>query len=339
MVTIYDVAKNVGCSPATVSKAFNNYSGVNPTTRQKIMDASAKLGYIPNNNARALATKKTWLIGVIFADDIGVGIMHPHYSEILENFKKTVNMYGYDVLFINKEFGNISETYLEHCRFRGVDGLLLALGSNNTDEIKDILSSEIKCVSIEMIYPNKNSIICDNRMGTMQALEYLYFLGHRKIAHISCPLDSIAGIERARAYKDFLREKGIEENPKYFVETKEFLSEAGNQAAKELLQNCWGDLPTAVFMGWDDIAFAAMNTFQAQGVRIPEDISVVGFDNVKMAGFVTPKLTTIEQDRKTIGEKAGNILINLIENKVVEESDVSRIPTKLIVRNSCARIL
>jgi LacI family transcriptional regulator len=189
-----------------------------------------------------------------------------------------------------------------------------------------------------MIYPGKHTIIADNRMGTLQALEYLYFLGHRKIAHIACPLYSVAGNERYNAYKEFLKSKGLEENPKYFVEAKDFTHESSATAANLLLQQSWGDLPTAVFAAYDDIACVAMTTFRNQGVRIPEDLSIIGFDNVMMSGFASPPLTTIEQDRAAIGQKAADILISMIENRPIEEPLETRIPTKLIVRNSCARL-
>jgi DNA-binding LacI/PurR family transcriptional regulator len=338
LVTIYDIAKEAGCSAATVSKAFNNYSGVNAATHDKIMAAAKKLGYTPNTNARALATKKTWLLGVIFSDDIGTGITHPHFSEILQNFQMRAGEYGYDVLLVNKRLGNKNATYLEHCLYRGLDGALLAIGGNYTHEIEGVLSSGIKCVSVEAPYPDKYTIISDYRMGTRQALEYLYFLGHRKIAHISCPLSSVAGYERYDAYRQFLGDKGLEENPKYFVEAKAFSGEEGSKAAAELLQKSWDDLPTAVFAGYDDIACAAMNTFQMQGFRIPEDISVVGFDNSNVASFVYPSLTTIDQDRVLIGRKAADTLIKLIEGTPIDDPLESRTPTKLIVRNSCARI-
>jgi LacI family transcriptional regulator len=338
LVTIYDVAKEAGCSPTTVSKAFNNYSGVNNLTYKKIMDASEKLGYTPNTNARALATKKTWLLGVLFSEDVNTGIAHPHFSEILQSFQVRAGEHGYDVVFVNKRLGNREASYLEHCIYRGVDGVLLAANKIFTDEIQSVLSSDMKCVSVETNYPDTHTVISDYRMGSLQALEYLYFLGHRKIAHIACPLTSVAGQERYSAYQEFLKTKGLEENPKYFVEIKEFKAEEGVGAATQLLQQAWDDLPTAIYCGYDDIACVAMNTFKAQGFRIPEDLSVIGFDNVAISGFTTPSLTTIEQDRAAIGQNAADTLIKMIEGKAIEQPIDMRIPTKLIIRNSCARI-
>lgn len=338
MVTIYDVAKEAGCSPTTVSKAFNNYSGVNSATYQKIMDTAERLGYTPNNNARALATKKTWLLGVLFSEDVNTGIAHPHFGQILQSFQVRAGEHGYDVVFVNKRLGNRESSYLEHCLYRGVDGVLLAANDLFTSELECVLTSDIKCVSVETNYPNSYSVISDNRMGSMQALEYLYFLGHRKIAHIACPRTSVAGRERYDAYREFLNAKGLEFNPKHFVEISEFKAEEGITAVDQLLQQAWDDMPTAIYFGYDDIACTAMSTLQSHGFRIPEDLSVVGFDNVKVSGYTTPALTTIDQDRVTIGQRAADLLIGLVENKSVDEPMEVRIPTKLIVRNSCARI-
>ncbi|KUO72095.1 MAG: hypothetical protein APF77_00720 [Clostridia bacterium BRH_c25] len=338
MVTIYDIAKTVGCAPSTVSKAFNNYNGVSKKTYQKIMETAESLGYTMNNNARALATKKTWLIGVLFCEDAGTGIAHQHYSTILQGFKSRAGEYGYDVVFLNRRFGNKEASYLEHCNYRGVDGVLMAVGAKYEHEIKDVLASDIKRVSIESIYENTPIVVSDNRMGSLQALEYLYFLGHRKIAHIACPLWSLAGYERYEVYKEFLKSKGLEENPKYIAETNSYAFEEGSKAAAELIQRCWGDLPTAVYAGYDDIAWTAMTAFQAHGFRVPEDISIVGFDDVQVSGFTTPQLTTVSQDRIAIGQKAADVLIQSIENKSMDVPTEIRIPTKLIVRNSCIRI-
>lgn len=338
MVTIYDIAKMAGYSPATVSKAFNNYSGVNKKTYKKIMEVAQALEYTPNNNARSLVTKKTWLLGVLFSEDVGTGIAHPHFGEILQNFQMRAGDNGYDVVFINKRLGNKDASYLEHCLYRGVDGVLLAAGARHTEEIQCVLSSNIKCVSVEMVYPSKYTIISDNRMGTMQALEYLYFLGHRKIAHIACSLSSLAGMERYAAYKEFLKLKGLEENPKYFVEAEYFMEDAGAKAATKLLQQSLEDLPTAVYIAYDEAACSAMRMFEKQGFRIPEDLSIIGFDNLIYTGAISPSLTTIEQDRKEIGQKACDTLIKLIENDTMDMPCEVRIPTKLIVRNSCTRI-
>lgn len=342
MITIYDVAKHANCSPATVSKAFNHYSGVSKKTYDKIMQSAEALGYTPNNNARALVTKKTWLIGVLFSEELGVGITHPHYSEILQNFRIGAEENGYDIIFVSQRIGDKSISYLEHCNYRGVDGVLLAVSYREIDSIRCILDSDIKCVSVEDIYPNHYTIIADNRMGTIQALNYLYLLGHRKIAHIAGPLKSVAGLERSNAYFEFMQSKGLSINPKHYIEAAAYSYEAGKEAAEQLLQQAWDDVPTAIYVYYDDGALAAISAAVERGYRVPQDISIIGFDNLKVAGYGLPEhsaltLTTIEQDRAEIGRRAADVLVALIEGRETPAESSLRVPTKLIVRNSCTR--
>lgn len=336
MVTIYDIAARTGLSAATVSKVLNNYAGISKKTRSTVLQAAKDMEYTPNTNARALVTKKSWLISLLFSEDIGSGIAHPHFSEILQSAITRVQGYGYDVVFVNKRLGKEDVSYLDHCRYRGVDGVLIAAGSHFTDEIQCVLDSDYTCVSVEEIYPGKHTVISDNYTGTMQALEYLYFLGHRKIAHIAGPQKSLAGQERYAAYREFLAQKGIAFNPKYVTEAGYFRKDAGVKATTELLQQCWDDMPTAIYAAYDELACAAQMVLLSRGFRIPKDMSIVGFDDLQISEM--PGITTVRQDRKLIGESAADMLVRLIEGEPVEEPIVLRLATKLITRSSCARI-
>ena len=336
MVTIYDIAAKTGLSAATVSKVFNNYVGVSSKTREVVLQAAKDMDYMPNTNARALVTKKSWLISLLFSEDIGSGIAHPHFSGILQSAITQVQGHGYDVVFVNKRLGQDDVSYLDHCRYRGVDGVLIAAGSHFTDEIQCVLDSEYTCVSVEEIYPGRHTVISDNFSGTMQALEYLYFLGHRKIAHIAGPKKRLAGRERYEAYVSFLSQKGIPYNPKYVVEAEYFRKDEGFKATTELLQQCWDDMPTAIFAAYDELACAAKTVLLSRGFRVPKDMSIIGFDDLPIAE--TPGITTIRQDRRLIGQMAGDMLVKLIEGGDVGEPMVHLLPTKLITRESCARI-
>ncbi len=336
MITIYDIAEKTGLSAATVSKVFNNYAGVSQKARDVVLQAAKDMDYMPNTNARALVTKKSWLISLLFSEDIGSGIAHPHFSEILQSAITQVQSHGYDVVFVNKRLGRDDVSYLDHCRYRGVDGVLIAAGSHFTDEIQCVLDSDYTCVSVEEIYPNRHTVISDNWTGTMQALEYLYFLGHRKIAHIAGPKKRLAGRERYEAYVHFLQQKNIPYNPKYVVEAEYFRKDAGIKASTELMEQCWDDMPTAIFAGYDELACAMQTVLLSRGYRIPKDISIIGFDDLPISE--TPGITTIRQDRRLIGQTAGDMLVQLIEGEEVKDPMVLRLPTKLIARESCARV-
>ena len=338
MITIYDIAKKTGLSAATVSKALNNYKGVSDNAKTMVMKAASEMGYTPNTSARTLITKKSWMLGVLYSEDVGSGITHPHFSQILDSVNKTAESFGYDIVFANKQFGDNVMSYYEHCRYRGVDGVIVAAGMSKTPEVECVVSSSLKCVSVEMIYPNVSTVISDNYMGTMQAMEYLYFLGHRKIAHLACPQDSLAGKERYMAYLEFMRMKGLAINEKHIVESVSFTRKAGNEATSKLLQQSWDNLPTAIFAGYDDLACTCQTLLQSQGFRVPEDISIVGFDNLQITEFMSPKITTVAQDRIRIGALAVETLVNFLADEANYEQQVYRIPTKLVIRDYCKRL-
>ena len=338
MITIYDIAKKTGYSIATVSKVINNYTGVSEKARNTIKRAIEEMDYTPNNYARTLATQRSWLIGVLFSEEKGLGIVHPHYSRILQSFQATIGNYGYDTLFLNNMWGGKKTSVLDHCKSRGVDGVVIAGSNNFTPTIQCVLDSDIPKVSVETIYSHVHTIISDNRMGTLQALEHLFFLGHRKIAHIASPLDGSAGWERHEAYKEFMGKKGLPYKKSYFVEASKYTNEAGADAITRLLEQCWDDMPTAIYASYDEYVSAAITVLASRGFRIPEDMSLVGFDDLPLAEYVTPAITTIHQNRYDIGSKAAGILAQIIAEEPIDEPYIVRIPTKLKVRQTTKRL-
>ena len=337
MATIYDVAHESGFSAATVSKVFNHYAGVNSVTKEKVLLAAKKIGYIPNLSAQTLVTNKSWLIGVIFKEDLHQGLVHPHFGGILESFKATMEKSGYDIIFLNKNFSNLELKYLEHCRYRNVDGVLLASSPLPEQEAVAIEKAGFKCVSVENAYRNIPTVISDNFGGTKQILNYLYTLGHRKIAMVIPPLKSLAGRERYDAYKQFLKNHNIAYDENIVVECEEYTDESAKEATEVLLNKCLGDFPTAIFAGYDKIAFIIQRTLLARGYSIPNDISVVGFDDLELARSVTPTLTTVYQDRREIGIEAAKIMLKRLENDEDNSNTIIRIPTGIKIRNSTCR--
>lgn len=335
MITIYDISKKTGYSIATVSKALNNYSGVSAKAKQVINKVVEETGYTPNNNARSLATQRSWLIGILFSEEKGLGIVHPHYNKILQSFQTNIGNYGYDTIFLNNSFGEKKMSLLDKCNSRGVDGVLIAGSAKFNDSIQCVLESDIPKISVEMIYPNVQTVISDNRMGTLQALEHLYLLGHRKIAHIASDLlEGIAAKERYETYLEFMENKGLERKPAYFVEAKKYTKQAGEEAIHQLLSQCWDDMPTAIYASYDEYVAAAVTVLTNQGFRVPEDISLVGFDDLPLCEYVSPAITTIHQNREAIGKEAAKILSKIIAGEHNSESGIIRIPTTLVVRQT-----
>lgn len=335
MATIYDISRETGFSIATVSKVINNYSGVNENTRKVIKAKIEEMGFMPNSTARTLATKKSWMIAIVFEEEQGAGIVHPHYSNILQGFKQTAGKLGYDIIFLNSFLGEKRLSFAEHCRFRNVDGVLLVVSANFTDQIKDILDVEIPKVSVETVYPGVPTIISDNKMAGKQAMEHLYMLGHKKIATIAAPQDTIAGRERLQVYREFLKENNLEYRPQFCVEAEKYNKTAGMKAVNLLLQQCRDEFPTAIYAAYDDYACAAKEILTEKGFKIPEDMSIVGNDDLPIASYASPGITTVRQNRDDIGAQAAKILVDMIEKKdQMVYPEITRIPTKLIVRQT-----
>jgi LacI family transcriptional regulator len=337
MANIYDVARESGFSTATVSKVFNHYAGVNAITKAKVLESAKRCGYIPNVQNSDTVKEKSWLIGVFYKESIGIGFTHPHFGEILQSFKETVESAGYELIFFNNNYSNSRFSYVEHCQFRNVDGVLIVDGSIPPREAADMESNGYKCVSLENYYTDIPTVISNNTVGTIQALNYLYTLGHRKIAMIA-ELDSNSNKERFKAYKTFLKQKHIpyRENLVTFCDGYSF--EAYKEATDKLLDQSLGDFPTGIFTTFDHIAISVQKALLKRGYKIPNDISVIGFDDISMSKSVTPSLTTIRQNRSEIGVRAAEILLQrLINDDEVNHTKVTRIETKLVVRNSTGR--
>lgn len=334
MVTIYDIAEKAGFSPTTVSKVFNGYTDVSQKTRRKILDTAEQLGYLPNAHARSLTTKRSWTIGVLFVEPSGAGILHPYFAGVIEGFKRIATSKGYDLMFISKDIGGKKSGYLEHCKIRGVDGVVVILPDYRDPYYAELLESSIPCVLLDQESVSKSTISSDNIEGSKRAVEYLYALGHRRIAHIGGG-QSFAGEKRMQGYLQAMKELGVPANPEYIIQgSYDYTVESGKHAMEELLR-CT-QVPTAVFAAGDNLAVGAMMAIREHGLSVPGDISIVGFDDIEMAKFLTPALTTVRQNTYLLGSRAADMLIYSIEEGANSQSDM--ISVELVVRDSCRPI-
>ncbi|MGG3454956.1 LacI family DNA-binding transcriptional regulator [Paenibacillus rhizolycopersici] len=331
MITIYDIAQFTGFSPTTVSKVFNGYSDVSEKTRRKILDAADELGYVPNAHARSLTTKRSWMIGVLFIEPSGAGILHPYFGGVIEGFKQVATSKGYDLMFISKDIGGKRSGYLEHCKIRGIDGVVVVLPDASDPYFQELLESKIPCVLLDQKSTVKSTVYSDNAEGVRQAVSYLHSIGHRKIAHIGGG-PTFAGEQRLNGYIQAMEELGLTINPQHVVQgSYDYTIESGSRAMEELLKA--DERPTAVFAAGDNLAVGAMMAMKRHGLRVPEDISLVGFDDIEMAKFLTPALTTVRQNTYVLGSKAADMLIYSIEGG--EDVQKGVIPVELVVRESC----
>lgn len=338
MTTIYDIAKRAGVSVATVSKVFNNYDEVSQKTKTKVLEVADSMGYVPNLSARSLKTNKSYLVGIIFSEEIGIGLEHQFFSSVLEAFRKKIGEFGYDTVFISKTLGGRELGYLDHAKYRNVDGILIITALPNDVNMNKVLTSYIPCVTTDIKYDKTEQVSSDNRRAGVEVVDYLVEMGHSRIAHISGPLDTLASLERRAGYLNGLIKYNIPKRDSYMIESTSYHYKQAYLAAHKLLSRFQhSELPTAIFTDSDVIAVATMKAIVAQGLRVPEDISVIGFDDVEFARYVTPELTTISQNKKLLGETLARLLNDKMNKKPLDK-EIYLVKTDIIERASVRRI-
>jgi len=330
--TIKDVAKLVGVHSSTVSRVINNDSRISEKTKNKVLFTINKLGYTPNAVARGLKTKRTYTLGMLIPD-----ITNPFFAEIARGVEDAANKNNFNVILCNTDDKLKKErTYLQILKGKGVDGLILG-----TAHIKDrsILELEMKKFPYILVSRNiegldKNCIIVDDIEGGMMATEYLIKLGHCRIAHITGPLVTRSAINRLKGYRLALKKYEIEYKDE-LVGEGDFKIKGGYQIMKKFLK--LAKPPTVIFAANDLLALGVMQAIQKKNFHIPEDFSVVGFNDIKLASFVYPALTTIRQPMLEMGELAVEMLLKIIEKGEFNQKKIILKP-KLIVRGSCRKI-
>lgn len=310
MISMKDISLRCNVSVATVSKALNNHSDISEETKKYIRETAKEMGYFPNSSARALKTNRTYNLGVLFVDEAQSGLTHDYFANVLDSFKVTAEKRGYDITFINcnKEYQNMS--YLEHSKYRGVDGVVIACVDFTDSEVLELIRSDIPVVTIDHIFDNRTAIVSDNVKGIKELITYIYEMGHRKIAYIH-GADSSVTQNRLGSFYRTLDELGVEV-PDTYVKTGAYREpETAAQITKELLE--LPDRPTCIVYPDDYACIGGINAIKEKGLIIPDDISVAGYDGINIARVLEPKITTLAQDTKTLGRKAAEKLINLIE--------------------------
>lgn len=311
MVSMKDIAVATGFSIATVSKALNNQDDISVETKEKVRNAAKEMGYQPNSAAKALKTNKTQNIGVLFVDDAQSGLTHDYFSFVLDSFKRAIEAKGYDLTFINADQTRPGRmTYLEHCRYRGFDGVMIACVDFEAPEVVELVESGIPYVSIDYNFSPKNAIISDNKGGIEQLVRYIYECGHRKIAYIH-GYDSAVTRERLTTFKNVCKELGVEVPPEYIREAP-YRDTDGTARETETLLDM--DTPPTCIIYPDDFAsFGGVNAIREKGLDIPNDVSIAGYDGIRIGRHIEPTLTTIRQDTAAIGAEAAHRLFALIQ--------------------------
>ncbi len=300
--TIVDVARLAGVSTATVGRVINGQDDiVREKTRRRVLEAISQLGYERNSVAGSLRTDRTCMIALSIPD-----ITNPFWPEVARGVQDTLEAHDYTVVTVNSDWDAARELrYLKMVRRNRFDGLII----NPTDaNLTDFHSMGIPIVILgsEEGYPNYDSVGSATTQAVQEALEYLYRLGHRRIGLIAGRSRRRRSTNRYHPYVDFLARKQLRLDEALIVHS-EFSLQAGASAMRELLS--LREPPSAVFAANDIIAIGAMQTAQAMGWRIPEQLSIIGMDNVYAAATTSPPLTTIAKPKYEIGVRAADMLL------------------------------
>ncbi len=311
MPSMKEIAAACHVSIATVSKALNDHKDIGADTKAYIRQVAREMGYLPNAQARALKTNRTHNIGVLFVDEARSGLTHDYFASVLDWFKRTVEEKGYDITFINSNpIGRNNLTILEHCKYRGFDGVVVACVDFNDPQVYELIQSDIPVVTIDHLFNNRIAIMSDNVKGMQDLLTYIHDQGHRKIAYIH-GADSSVTQKRLSSFYRTAEKLGIEVPDSYVLEAAYRSTEASGEATEKLLDLL--DPPTCIIYPDDFACFGGMNVIRSRGLRIPDDISVAGYDGILIGRHIEPQLTTIWQNTKEIGGMAASKLVDLIE--------------------------
>jgi len=324
---IHDVAKLANVSIATVSRVLTpgNHK-VNEDTAEKVRQAVKELDYRPNALARALQMKKSMTVGVIIPD-----ISNHYYAEIVHGIQNVAEKKGYNIILQNTDRSNdqiVKSIYL--LREKIVDGMIFSGGTiNGYEQLSALKELHDRVVVIGRHDVNFPAVLVDNISAATQAVEHLIGIGHNRIGFLGWSEDSTTGMDRLSGYKNVLAQNGLKFEPS-LVYQGELTPEGGYTAAKKILSS--SNRPTAILAGNDLMAYGVIYAGIEMGLRIPEDLAVIGFDNIPLSSFFIPPLTTIEIPMFNLGTDAMNTLIGLINNDKVSKIKLHK--TSLIIRKS-----
>lgn len=311
MATIKDIAKVCHVSASTVSKALNGYGDIGAETVKLVQETARKMNYHPDAAARLLKTNRSYSIGIVFADGAESGLTHEYFSHILNSAKNAVEARGYDVTFISNRIGGSS--YLDHCRYRKVDGVLIACIKSYDPQVLELVNSEIPVVTIDFPFEGRSCIFSDNEHDACTLMRYILSKGHRDIAIIHGEMTEVTE-KRLRGFRQALDQYHVTIPEENILEGRYHNIESVSECVVRLLER--EHRPETLLFPDDYSAIGCRSLFDEKHLRIPDDISIAGYDGVDVFQSFRPALTTLHQDAEGIGRAAGSQLIDEIEHKV-----------------------
>jgi len=332
-VTAKEVARALGISTMTVSRALNNRPNVDAKTREKVLETARKMGYIPNHIAKSLVLRKTNTIGVVVPE-----ITHSFFPEVVRGIEEVSYQAGYHIILSHTaEDANREISAIETLVSKQVDGLLLSTSQNVADyEVyRQVIQRGVPLVFYDRCVKGigASCVSLDDAECARKLTEHLISHGYQRIAHISGPPNVLISTTRLEGYRQALAEHGLPVEDELIVEGG-FHEGDGYRAMQQLLTLPPEKRPRAVVAVNDPAAFGAMKAIREAGLRIPDDVAIVGFSDDIRANLMEAPLTTIRQNAYEIGRRAARKLIDLIEEKSSQVEEII-VPGELVIRRSC----
>lgn len=327
MVTIKDVASRAGVSVSTASYALNNSHSVRASTRERVLRAAQELDYRPSGLAKILKKQKSILIGALLNDFVG-----PFYSELIRGIQEVTVMNGYQ-LVVCSDYGGDQSAASRFLRERLMDAAIVMAQDIPDGELLQSAGGDFPIMVLDRKLEGENiySVLIDNENGARQAVEYLIQNGCRRIAFLSGSREALDNTRRFTGYRKVLAEHGIAFD-EGLVLKGDFTERGGYRAVREYLKD--HPLPEAIFSANDEMAIGTLKALEECSVRVPQDVALVGFDDIQLASYVQPKLTTVRRPMYELGMLATHMLFKAMRKQPVNRSVT--LSTELVVRDSCA---
>lgn len=339
-LTIKDIARMAGVSVSAVSKIINNYSDIGEETREKVLSIMEQTGYKPSFSAKSLPSKRTNIIGVVFGNIISYDFNHSYYTEVLNAFKHSIGKLGYDILlFSNEQVHASGEDYLARCLHYRVDGCLVFVSDDVAPAVKSLDESDVPCVGINLRFKGTQSgfVDADNFQIGCLAAAHLSEKGHLDIGFIGSRKGASLYEMREKGWRSVLKDNHIACHKEWIVYGNDMYEKSGYDAMKRMI-NQSPSLPTAVFAASDLLAIGAIRAIRDSGLKVPEDISIIGCNNIEACQYIDPPLTTVSQNKEKIGAIASELLHQLIIGPEPEMERAVIVEPAIIARGTVKRM-